>query len=104
MLITLDGPIEPDWVENINSVLDDNKRLNLITGEVIYLSANVKIVLETADLSNTSPATISRCAIIYTPKELLPNKSIFNTWLNHLPPILNDQKRRLDSFFNFFMR
>ena len=38
MIVTFDGPIEPDWVENINSVLDDNKRLNLVTGEVIYLS------------------------------------------------------------------
>lgn len=38
MLVTFDGPIEPDWVENINSVLDDNKRLNLVTGEIIYLT------------------------------------------------------------------
>ena len=104
MLITLDGPIEPDWVENINSVLDDNKRLNLVTGEVIYMTDRVKILIETADLTNTSPATISRCAIIYCAKEQLPNKSIFNSWLISLPPILQDQKRRLDQFFNFFMR
>ena len=38
MLVTCDGPIEPDWVENLNSVLDDNKRLSLITGETIYLT------------------------------------------------------------------
>ena len=37
-LVTFDGPIEPDWVENMNSVLDDNKRLNLVTGETIYLT------------------------------------------------------------------
>jgi dynein heavy chain len=36
-LINFDGPIEPDWVENLNSVLDDNKVLNLITGETIKL-------------------------------------------------------------------
>ena len=38
MFITCDGPIEPDWVENLNSVLDDNKRLSLITGETLYLT------------------------------------------------------------------
>lgn len=80
-LITFDGPIEPDWVENINSVLDDNKRLNLVTGEVIYLTENIKVLLETADLLNCSPATISRCAIIYFPKESLPIKAGFNQWL-----------------------
>jgi dynein heavy chain len=37
-IITCDGPIEPDWVENMNSVLDDNKRLSLITGETLYLT------------------------------------------------------------------
>ena len=65
MYITLDGPVEPDWVENINSVLDDNKRLNLVTGEVIYLSQYIRIIIETADLLNCSPATVSRLGIVY---------------------------------------
>lgn len=104
MLITLDGPVEPDWVENINSVLDDNKRLNLVTGEVITLTDKVIIMLETSELSNCSPATISRCAIVYFTKESLPQKAIFNTWLNGLPEILHDQRPRIDKFFNYFMK
>ena len=36
-IINFDGPIEPDWVENLNSVLDDNKVLNFVTGESINL-------------------------------------------------------------------
>ena len=64
MLVIFDGPIEPDWVENMNSVLDDNKRLNLVTGETIYLSSQMNVILECSDLVECSPATISRCAII----------------------------------------
>ena len=90
MLITLDGPIEPDWVENINSVLDDNKRLNLVTGEVIHLTDKVRVILESSELSNCSPATISRCAVIYFSKESLPLKTMWNTWLTTLPEILSD--------------
>ena len=90
MLVTCDGPVEPDWVENINSVLDDNKRLNLVTGEVIYLTDRVKVLLEAADLTNCSPATISRCAIIYFPREQVPLKVHYNSWLLRLPRALAD--------------
>ena len=75
MIITCDGPIEPDWVENLNSVLDDNKRMSLVTGETLYLTQQMNIILETSDLTNTSPATISRCAICYIRRETLPPKA-----------------------------
>ena len=102
MLVTFDGPIEPDWVENMNSVLDDNKRLNLVTGETIYLTPQMNILLETSDLDDCSPATISRCAIIYVRRETLPSKAFFNSWLRTLPKILRDQTEKLDNYVNFF--
>lgn len=75
MLVTCDGPIEPDWVENMNSVLDDNKRLSLITGETLYLTQQMNILIETSNLSECTPATISRCAICYIRRETLPAKA-----------------------------
>lgn len=89
-LITFDGFIDPDWVENLNTVLDDNMRLTLSTGESIYLTPQMTVVLETADLTETSPATISRCAVCYFRLESLPLKAQFNTWLSNLPVILKD--------------
>ena len=90
LLVTCDGPIEPDWVENLNSVLDDNKRLSLVTGETLYLTDRINVILEAAGLDDCTPATISRCAICYIRRETLPAKAQFNHWLQTLPKILKD--------------
>lgn len=103
MIVTCDGPIEPDWVENLNSVLDDNKRLSLQTGETIYLTPQMNIFLEASRLDDCTPATTSRCAICYIRRETLPVKAQFNLWLHSLPKILHDQQERLDLYANYFI-
>ncbi len=64
----LDGPVDSDWIENLNSVLDDSKILCLSNGERINLRSGSRILFETDDLTEASPATISRCGVLYVVK------------------------------------
>lgn len=75
----LDGPIDFMWVENLNSILDDNKKMSLPNGESIKMSDGMCILLEASNMRNVTPATVSRCGLVALhKKECCSPKSIFN--------------------------
>lgn len=62
--IIFDGDVDPEWIESLNSVLDDNRLLTLPSGWRIQFGSNINFIFETHSLRHASPATVSRMGII----------------------------------------
>ncbi|KAL5291956.1 DYNC1H1 family protein [Megaselia abdita] len=90
--IIFDGDVDPEWVENLNSVLDDNKLLTLPNGERLSLPPNVRIMFEVQDLKYATLATVSRCGMVWFSEDVLSTEMIFENYLLRLRSIpLEDQ-------------
>ena len=87
--IVFDGPVDTLWVESMNSVLDDSKLLCLDNGVRIRLPDTIHMVFEVADLAVASPATVSRCGMVYMDFIELGWLPTVHTWLEiHMTSLL----------------
>ncbi|KAL8578358.1 hypothetical protein ACOMHN_031732 [Nucella lapillus] len=79
--IVFDGPVDTLWIESMNSVMDDNKILTLINGERINMPEQVSLLFEVEDLKVASPATVSRCGMVFNDYVDIGWEPYVNSWL-----------------------
>ncbi|XP_071394424.1 dynein axonemal heavy chain 10, partial [Centroberyx affinis] len=83
--ILFDGDVDALWVENMNSVMDDNKLLTLANGERIRLQGHCALLFEVGDLQYASPATVSRCGMVFVDPKNLRYTPYWQRWVNNRP-------------------
>ncbi|ETB60571.1 dynein heavy chain-like protein [Plasmodium yoelii 17X] len=101
--IIFDGDVDPEWAENLNSVLDDNKLLTLPNGERLPIPESVKILFEVDTLKHATLATVSRCGMIWFSRDILPPIALFKHRLNKLKYGNSDYPRKIDILKSLFV-
>ena len=87
--VVFDGPVDALWIENMNTVLDDSMTLCLSNGERVKLKPQMRMLFEVLDLSVASPATVSRCGMVYLDDKVVGYSAIVSKECAQITKILS---------------
>ena len=79
--VVLDGDVDSKWIESMNSVMDDNCTLTLVSNERVELTSSMSVIFETDSLADATPATVSRTGIVYISDGDMGWQQYADSWL-----------------------
>ncbi|MCQ2815633.1 MAG: AAA family ATPase [archaeon] len=99
--IILDGDIDPNWIESLNTVMDDNKVLTLTNGDRFPLDEFMRLIFEVSNLRNATPATVSRGGVLFIGEYDIGITPCFDKWVKdrYSSDEFTVIKRSLQEFF-----
>ena len=81
----MDFDPNPEIVESLNSVMDDNKKLCLANGDIITLKPDMRLIYEITSFANCSPAFVSRMGTVAVELETSVDHPHIQRWLGGRP-------------------
>jgi dynein heavy chain len=78
--VIFDGPVDALWIEDMNTVLDDSRKLCLPDSSNIRIPKMMNLIFEVRDLKEASPATVSRNGMVYLEPQHVGHMTIIDTW------------------------
>ena len=101
--IILDGDLDANWIESMNSVMDDNKLLTLASNERIPLKPHMRMIFEIRDLKYATPATVSRAGILFiSDSSGYQWKAYVQSWIA-MKSYDADKKKQLEGLFEKYI-
>lgn len=101
--IILDGDLDANWIESMNSVMDDNRILTLASNERIVLKPHMRLIFEIRNLKFATPATVSRAGILYiSDTKGTQWRAYVKSWIA-TKITDNERKKDLQTYFDRYM-
>ena len=91
--IILDGDLDANWIESMNSVMDDNRMLTLASNERVPLNSNMRMLFEIRDLNFATPPLVALVFCTSALKKGSQWRSLIASWVQKLPEVFTEQTR-----------
>jgi len=99
--MVLDGDVDPDWIESMNSVMDDSKILTLVSQDRIEFTSSMRMLIEIGHLRTATPATASRGGVLFVNETDIGFKPFWDTWLDNFTRESNNDIARGVFYFAY---